>query len=82
LGKVRTKLVKNIALKLIEKYPNIFTTDFEKNKRLIEELTDIKFKHLKNRVAGYVTHLVKINMRASEEAESESEEEEAEAPSG
>jgi len=80
LGKVRTKLVKNIALKLMEKYPNIFTTDFEKNKRLIEELTDIKFKHLKNRVAGYVTHLVKINMRASEEAESESEEEEA--PSG
>lgn len=82
MGKVRTKLVKNIALKLMEKYPNIFTTDFEKNKRLIEELTDIKFKHLKNRVAGYVTHLVKINMRASEEAESESEEEEAEAPSG
>lgn len=80
MGKVRTKLVKNIALKLMEKYPNIFTTDFEKNKRLIEELTDIKFKHLKNRVAGYVTHLVKINMRASEEAESESEEEEA--PSG
>ncbi|MCS7096980.1 MAG: 30S ribosomal protein S17e [Candidatus Methanomethylicia archaeon] len=75
MGKVRTKIVKNIAMKLLEMYPDLFSTDFEKNKRLVEELTDIKFKHLKNRVAGYVTRLVKINMRSLE-----SEEEEIESP--
>lgn len=83
MGKVRTKLVKNIASKLVESYPDVFTTDFERNKRLVEELTDIKFKHLKNRVAGYVTRLVKLKIQASKEVESESEaEEEVEAPSG
>jgi len=70
LGKVRTKVVKNLARKLLETYPDLFTTDFERNKQLVKELTDIKFKHLQNRVAGYVTHLVKINMR-SEAVETE-----------
>jgi len=79
LGKVRTKVVKNLAVKLLEKYPDLFTTDFEKNKRLVEELTDLRFKHLQNRVAGYITHLVKINMRASEAEEAESAEVEGEA---
>jgi len=67
---VRTKVVKNLARKLLETYPDLFTTDFERNKQLVKELTDIKFKHLQNRVAGYVTHLVKINMR-SEAVETE-----------
>jgi len=62
--------VKNLARKLLETYPDLFTTDFERNKQLVKELTDIKFKHLQNRVAGYVTHLVKINMR-SEAVETE-----------
>jgi len=79
LGKVRTKVVKNLAAKLLEKYPDLFTTDFEKNKRLVEELTDLRFKHLRNRVAGYITHLVKINMRASEVEEAEAAEVEGEA---
>ncbi|MCS7369234.1 MAG: 30S ribosomal protein S17e [archaeon GBS-70-058] len=70
MGKVRTKVVKNLARKLLETYPDLFTTDFERNKQLVKELTDIKFKHLQNRVAGYVTHLVKINMR-SEAVETE-----------
>lgn len=83
MGKVRIALVKNISNKLLELYPNMFSTDFEKNKRLVEELTDLKFKHLKNRVAGYITHLMKINLRASEEAEGEVEvEAEAEASNG
>jgi len=80
LGKVRTKVVKNLARKLLETYPDLFTTDFERNKQLIKELTDIKFKHLQNRVAGYVTHLVKINMR-SEAVETEPTEVEGEVES-
>lgn len=80
MGKVRTKVVKNLARKLLETYPDLFTTDFERNKQLIKELTDIKFKHLQNRVAGYVTHLVKINMR-SEAVETEPTEVEGEVES-
>ncbi len=69
MGKVRPKLIKNIAKELLELYPDKFTTDFETNKRLVQLLTDIRSKKLRNRVAGYITHLVKLRMRARETEE-------------
>ena len=40
----------------MERYPEAFSTDFEHNKDLIEELTNIESKGVRNRIAGYVTH--------------------------
>jgi small subunit ribosomal protein S17e len=56
-GKVRTELVKRIARELVERFPDKFTTDFETNKKLLESLTNISSKNLRNRVAGYITRL-------------------------
>ena len=56
-GKVRTDLVKRIARELVERFPDKFTTDFETNKKLLESLTNISSKNLRNRVAGYITRL-------------------------
>jgi small subunit ribosomal protein S17e len=56
-GKVRTELVKRIARELMERFPDKFTTDFETNKKLLESLTNISSKNLRNRVAGYITRL-------------------------
>jgi len=56
-GKVRTELVKRIARELVERFPDKFTTDFETNKKLVESLTNISSTKLRNRVAGYITHL-------------------------
>jgi len=56
-GKVRTELVKRIARELVERFPDKFTTDFENNKKLLESLTNISSKNLRNRVAGYITRL-------------------------
>ncbi len=56
-GKVRTELEKRIARELVERFPDIFTTDFETNKKLVESLTNISSKKLRNRVAGYITQL-------------------------
>jgi len=72
LGKVRPILVKRLARELLGRYPDKFTLDFEENKRLVAELTDIKSKRLRNRVAGYITRLVKIQLQ-SEGEESEEE---------
>jgi len=72
LGKVRPILVKRLARELLSRYPDKFTLDFEENKRLVAELTDIKSKRLRNRVAGYITRLVKIQLQ-SEGEESEEE---------
>ncbi|MCD6330907.1 MAG: 30S ribosomal protein S17e [Thermoplasmata archaeon] len=58
MGNVKPAFVKKIALELIEKFPEEFTDDFEKNKMLVERLTTISTKNLRNRVAGYITRLM------------------------
>lgn len=63
MGKVRTILIKNISKELINKYPNIFTIDFEKNKRLLDKYLEIDSKHLRNRISGYIVNLLKIKNR-------------------
>ncbi len=60
MGKVRTVLIKNVSKELINKYPNIFSTDFEKNKRLLDKYLEIDSKHLRNRISGYIVNLLKI----------------------
>ncbi len=69
MGKVRPSAVKRLARELLAKYPDKFTSDFETNKKLVAELTDITSKRFRNRVAGYITRLVKIKMRSSSQAE-------------
>jgi len=57
LGKVRTEQVKRIARELLDRYPDKFSTDFEKNKQFVTELTNISSTKLRNRVAGYTARL-------------------------
>ncbi len=60
MGNIRSTYIKSLAEELLREYPNEFTGDFETNKIKIAELTNIKGKALRNRVAGYVTRRVKI----------------------
>jgi len=55
LGNIKTLHIKQIAIQLVERFPDQFTRDFDHNKKKVEELTDIKSKEVRNRVAGYVT---------------------------
>ncbi|MCC6015458.1 MAG: 30S ribosomal protein S17e [Desulfurococcaceae archaeon] len=71
MGKVRTSLVKRTARKLIVMYPNLFTIDFEHNKQIVSKLCIIHSKKLRNQIAGYITHLVKIMQRQASEEGSE-----------
>lgn len=65
LGKIRTKLVKRTAKELLEKYPDIFTRDFEHNKKVVSKLLETPSKKLRNQIAGYITHLVSIRLKRS-----------------
>jgi small subunit ribosomal protein S17e len=60
MGKVRTFLIKNISKELINKYPDVFTTEFEENKKLLDKYLEIDSKHLRNRISGYIVNLLKI----------------------
>merc|ERR1712064_87422 len=59
MGRVRTKTVKKAAKVIIEKYYTKLTLDFDINKKIIEEIALIPSKPLRNKIAGYTTHLMK-----------------------
>merc|ERR1711966_428970 len=44
---------------IIEKYYSRLSMDFQTNKRVCEEVAIIPSKALKNKIAGYTTHLMK-----------------------
>lgn len=52
---IKPAYIKNLATRLIEQYPEAFSTDFEQNKDSVSALTNIESKEVRNRVAGYVT---------------------------
>ncbi|XP_047664280.1 40S ribosomal protein S17 isoform X1 [Tachysurus fulvidraco] len=58
-GRVRTKTVKRASRLIIEKYYTRLGSDFHVNKRVCEEIAIIPSKPLRNKIAGYVTHLMK-----------------------
>lgn len=60
MGKVRTSLVKRNARDLLQKHPDLFTRDFEQNKRIVDKLLETRSKKLRNQIAGYITHLVGV----------------------
>ncbi len=58
MGTVKPAYIKVIARELLKRYPDLFTGDFNENKKLVSELTNIKSKKVRNRVAGYITRRV------------------------
>lgn len=63
MGRVRQTFIKRAAEQLFQRYPNLFSTDFDQNRRALEKLVNIPSKPLKNKVAGYITALVKQKSR-------------------
>ncbi len=57
MGTVREKVIKRTAYKLVKEYPELWTTNFEHNKRVLSEIAEIKSKVYRNRIAGYITRL-------------------------
>ena len=60
LSEEKTSFVKRLAKELIETHKGVFTTDFEENKKLVQEYSTVSTKHLRNKIAGYVTRLVRL----------------------
>ncbi|MFQ6012309.1 MAG: 30S ribosomal protein S17e [Thermoplasmata archaeon] len=57
MGNIRPTYIKRVALELIRRHPDRFNEDFEANKKAVQELTDVTSSTMRNRIAGYVTHL-------------------------
>ncbi len=61
MGKVKTEQIKHLAKELITRFPDKFTTNFDDNKRLVDELTEGTTTRVRNQVAGYITRTVTLS---------------------
>eukprot|EP00392_Amoebophrya_sp_AT5.2_P004341 g4349.t1 len=59
MGRVRTRTVKRSARVIVEKYYAKLTLDFQMNKKIAEEVAIIPSKRMRNKIAGFATHLMK-----------------------
>ena len=51
--------IRRIAEAILEKYPDLFTDEFEKNKQLLVTVATIRSKTLRNETVGYITSAIR-----------------------
>ena len=51
------------ARTIVEKYYSKLTLDFQMNKKIAEEVATIPSKRMRNKIAGFTTHLMKRIMK-------------------
>lgn len=52
---IRPSYIKTLALQLINEKGDQFNGDFEDNKPLVTQFTNVRSKVIRNRIAGYIT---------------------------
>jgi small subunit ribosomal protein S17e len=48
---------RRLSEEIMQRHPDSFGSDFEENKKTLEDLALIPSKQLRNRIAGYITKL-------------------------
>lgn len=46
-------------MQILDRYRNLFTSDFDKNKAVLGQVAVIRSKQLRNEIAGYITDFIK-----------------------
>ncbi|MGM0510341.1 MAG: 30S ribosomal protein S17e [Thermoplasmatota archaeon] len=60
MGNIRPTYIKRVAIELVEKYPEEFKKDdYQHNKKLVDELTDVDSNMMRNKIAGYIVRYLK-----------------------
>ena len=60
MGRIKTQLVKSTTNEVLKRHREKFTTDFGKNKEILQGVADLPSKKIRNIMAGYITRLMKI----------------------
>ena len=59
MGRIKTALIKRATFELYTKFKDKFKDNYEENKKIVEQLADVKSKKIRNVIAGYITKLKK-----------------------
>ena len=69
--------IKRLSMDIINNNADSFGTDFTENKKILNKITIVRSKGLKNEIAGYITNFIKKQIKLKEEKQdSEPEEKE------
>jgi small subunit ribosomal protein S17e len=60
---IKPTYIKSIGNDIIKNYDDRYSTDFNDNKALTQEITTIESKQVRNRVAGYITRKLNTGKR-------------------
>ena len=63
MGRIKTTQIKRITHKLMALHRDKFKKDFNDNKKIVDDLLEVRSKKLRNVIAGYVTRLVKVGKK-------------------
>lgn len=50
--------VKKLSTELLNRYPDKFNVDFQHNKKIIDEIAEVRSKELRNQIAGYISSYI------------------------
>ncbi|NLF89694.1 30S ribosomal protein S17e [Candidatus Bathyarchaeota archaeon] len=75
MGKVKTEQIKHLGKELMTRFPDKFNTNFDENKRTVDEVTQGTTTRVRNKVAGYITR-TKALAQANSEMDTDIEEDE------
>jgi len=64
MGRIKSTAIKNLAREIIAEHGNRLTADFDKNKKIIDEVKKIESKKVRNVVAGYITKEMERSRRS------------------
>ena len=59
MGRIKNKTVKRASREVIEKYFYKLTEDFDYNKKILDTVAEVPSKRLRNKIAGFTTHLMR-----------------------
>lgn len=65
--------IKRISMTLMDRYGDMFSVDFDKNKEIINKVAVIRSKGLRNEIAGYITGFLRSRMNGKDEVQAETE---------
>ena len=61
--------IKRISREILHDYKDDFGVDFPENKKILNKISIIRSKQLKNELAGYITKIIKREIREKTENE-------------